>query len=238
MIRYLTLFTVAAAFFCTAMADPYEHPVRVVSGTKLDLTPLFNWKKGRRGGAGGASKARPFPAWGSVQGSVAKASGLGWEVEGSFEGADGKMHRGKVLLKNPPVAELAEHQRLQAQLEQAQAQFERMRAERNMTGAGGAERRGPPGGFRGRGGRRGGGGDLEMQREAEKRLESVVQENVVNSGSEMADLAALRLQINKLQQQLARTSGRDGKFRVDVIAFRNGQVWNSMPVFDMGYVVK
>lgn len=233
--------TLAWSMVHCAVADPYTNPRRVIGGKTVDLTPLFQWDQGQRAGR----PERPLKAWIRVQGTVVKAVGGGWEVDALYQGPDGRRQRGKIFLKNPPVQEQAEFERARAELEQMKQDFAQARAEGDpaaqasgFAAAPGSDMNDPR--FGGRRGRDQGtrSGEAAKQREFSRRITDLVQSNVVDAGGEMADVAAARLRYQQLQQKVARSSGPDGNFRVDCVALRNGQTFNSMPVFDRGFVVK
>jgi hypothetical protein len=177
---------------------------------------------------------------------VVKASGLGWEVEGSFDGPDGKTQRGRFFLKNPPKEEQAEHARLQVQLQEMRQQFEAEQQERRelqgQGGGAGPDLRGisePPPWARPEGDRRSSGpGDSQMRYEYGQRMRGLVQTNVADSPNELSAAAALRLRYRETQAKLGDISDREGRYEVDVIAMQTGTRFNGLPVFDRGFVIK
>lgn len=99
-------------------ASPLKDPRRVINGQAADLSPLFKWWGKREG-------PRPLSAWVRLTGSVVGTNAYGWIVEarvektkyGSKPGEDdsGDSSR-RVLLRNPPVQDQAEFDRIHDRL--------------------------------------------------------------------------------------------------------------------------
>ena len=94
-----------------APESPLKHPKRMVRGQTVDLTPLFQWWARK-------DHERPLPSWAHVSGAVIATNSLGWVIKGEAQGG-GKDDGGKkeagaetFVLKNPPLAERGEFERL------------------------------------------------------------------------------------------------------------------------------
>ncbi len=110
-----------------------ESPKRVVNGRMVDLTPLFHWWTNRHG-------PPPLTGWVRVTGSVTGTNSLGWVITGNAEAhpAQPKTSTGdrenriltpRFVLKDPPVQELGDFERLQSQLKQANEEKARLQRE-------------------------------------------------------------------------------------------------------------
>lgn len=101
-------------------ANPLQNPKRVIGGTTVDLHPLFQWWTNHHG-------ARPLKAWVHLTGNIIGTNSVGWIVkaEGDSTPALAKAgstktgpaeFEGKFILRNPPVADLVEFEKLSGQL--------------------------------------------------------------------------------------------------------------------------
>jgi hypothetical protein len=102
----------------TTSATPLKTPRRMVQGRTVDLKPLFTWWASHAGD-------RPLASWVHINGKVIGTNGFGWivegQVEGSAKGSDESEKTkssadGKLVLKNPPITEMAEFAQSHAQL--------------------------------------------------------------------------------------------------------------------------
>lgn len=100
-------------------ASPLKNPKRMVQSQTVDLKPLFTWWTTHAG-------ERPLRSWVQITGKVVGTNGWGWIVEAHVTAADtasedgGKRTRpaeGKIVLKNPPVAEMTEFVQSHAQMD-------------------------------------------------------------------------------------------------------------------------
>ncbi len=109
-----------------ATATPVRDARRMINGHAVDLTPLMKWYTNHHG-------TRPLTAWVHVTGVVVATNAWGWLVQGQAEiaphsdaeessSAAAKNGQAKLLLRNPPVQERAEFDRLRAQLKQLESQ--------------------------------------------------------------------------------------------------------------------
>ena len=100
-------------------------PRRAINGQTVDLTPLFNWWTNHQGD-------RPLSAWVRVSGTVVGSNAMGWVILGQAErpgAASTGISEYRFILKHPPAQELAEIERLRAELSLATAQRARIQAE-------------------------------------------------------------------------------------------------------------
>ena len=111
-------------------ANPAKNPKRKISGQPVNLTPLLNWWTRRDGD-------RPLPAWVRVTGRIVGTNTLGWTVEGTVETpatrspSDPQTNapsetRVRVVLKNPPLADLAAFQQLTEQIRHLNEERDRL----------------------------------------------------------------------------------------------------------------
>ena len=106
-------------------SSPLKDPKRVINGQVVELAPLFRWWSKQEG-------HRPLSAWAHVQGSIAGTNGWSWVIEARVEGglakdkSQGKnnraLERAKILLKNPPIQDLNDFEKLSGQLKDLQQQ--------------------------------------------------------------------------------------------------------------------
>ncbi|HZR15797.1 MAG TPA: hypothetical protein VFE51_00600 [Verrucomicrobiae bacterium] len=103
-------------------ANPAKAPKRRVNNFPVDLTPLFSWWTNQHG-------QRPLSAWVRITGSIVGTNSGAWVIEGKAEpnqarieakAADGSSGSSagpqRLLLRNPPVEDLAEFERLRSRL--------------------------------------------------------------------------------------------------------------------------
>ncbi len=103
-----------------AEASPVKSPQRLVYGQHVDLTALCRWWTNHSG-------PRPLSGWAHLTGSVVGTNSSGWIIEGQAKPApqrsdadadNASTPRGphQFLLLHPPLQDVAEFQRLSAQL--------------------------------------------------------------------------------------------------------------------------
>jgi hypothetical protein len=109
VLAFLPLLTIAFAVNGT----PVKDPKRAVNEQTVDLTPLFQWWNHHEG-------ERPLKAWVHVTGHIVSTTAWGWAVQARLEQTgekkDGAEKEMKIILKNPPVQEQVEFERLKGQL--------------------------------------------------------------------------------------------------------------------------
>jgi hypothetical protein len=109
----LICFLLAGAAVGTS-ANPAKAPKRVVNNFQVDLTSLFTWWTNHQG-------QRPLSAWIRVTGSIVGTNSGAWVIEGKVEHAgtsrsekstDATAEPPRILLRNPPLEDRAEFERL------------------------------------------------------------------------------------------------------------------------------
>jgi len=107
-------------FAAPLKADPARDPKRLINNTPVNLSPLINWWTRHDG-------PRPLGAWVHLTGQIVGTNSGAWVVEaelleGSIHGdsasADSAVgaptHSRRVLLRNPPVEDWAQFERLRS----------------------------------------------------------------------------------------------------------------------------
>jgi hypothetical protein len=101
-------------------ANPLQNPKRLIGGRTVDLEPLFHWWTNHHG-------ARPLKAWGHLNGTVIGTNSVGWIIKtegdelpprssnGSAKATSAEAE-GKFILRNPPLADLVEFEKLSGEL--------------------------------------------------------------------------------------------------------------------------
>ena len=217
-----------AAVFVSAVtsspANPAHDAHRVVNGQAVDLQPLIKWWTNRAG-------SRPLSGWPHVTGTVVGTNAWGWVVEANVEHTTRSDDSdlgfssggpGKVLLRNPPVQERAEFERLSAQLKEltrersqiANQQTEAKSREDAINREQKADRRQ---GYRNR--------ELAVEGRQVKQVEHQAQ----------AQLSPIDKQIQDLKKKLSAYPSSD-HYELDCFALDTGQQYSGMPVYDHGAV--
>jgi hypothetical protein len=210
LILLLTFFLQWAAPM--AQPAPISDPRRVVMGRTIDLTPLFHWWTNHSGD-------RPLRAWVQVRGTITSKSASGWVVSGNAErstaragDSDGQASAPaaahQFLLKNPPIQDEAEFERLHQELTQANADRGRLANEESNAKSAAHHARG----------------------------RAATQVHRAEHADEVA-VKSLDQKISDLKKKLA-VYGSSDHYEVDVIALDTGTESNHLPVFDRGMVFK
>jgi hypothetical protein len=184
----------------------------VVNGRTIDLTPLFRCWTNHSGD-------RPLRAWVQVRGTISSKTASGWVISGNAERSTAKAGDSdgqtsvpaaahQYLLKNPPIQEEAEFERLHQELTQANA--ERGRISSEASNAKSASHR-----ARGR---------------------ASTQAHRVEHADEAA-VKSLDQKIGDLKKRLA-AYGNSDHYQVDAVALDTGAEHNHLPIFDRGFVLK
>ncbi|HXP63693.1 MAG TPA: hypothetical protein VN829_24520 [Dongiaceae bacterium] len=198
---------------------PLKDPRRVITGRTVNLEPLFRWWTNRLG-------ERPLWAWAHVTGAVVATNDWGWTVEARVdppprarssaqEGASAGGHV-KVVLRHPPVSDLAEFSDLTAQAkaltDQTVALSNQVRAASNRLREIGSN------------GRR-----ARVFAVQASRLRLVEEQD-------KAQLANLHLQLADCRAKLAGFPNST-KYVLDCLALDMGQEVNGLPLYDYGVPV-
>jgi hypothetical protein len=115
------------------LATPAQHPKRLIGNYTVDLAPLFKWWTKHDG-------PRPLSSWVHITGSIVGTNAAGWIIEGQVEGRDpdkdtakasGAPAAGsiKIILRSPPVEDLADFERLSSELTSVNLQRSSLSAE-------------------------------------------------------------------------------------------------------------
>ncbi len=109
------------ALWCGSVlhANPLKDPKRVISGQTVNLTPLFQWWTNRHGD-------RPLSAWAHITGPIVATNSWGWTVDAQVDSLPARSKTSaapnpssggplKLVLRHPPMAELADFSTLAAQ---------------------------------------------------------------------------------------------------------------------------
>ena len=96
-----------------ASAAQQESDKRIIGGVTVDLTPLINWEKTKRG-------ERPLTNWFHIKGTLQSENAAGWVLHADLGGNKGKGKQ--IILKNAPKEDAAEFARLEAQLNELNRQ--------------------------------------------------------------------------------------------------------------------
>jgi hypothetical protein len=121
-----------------AQANPIKSPKRLIEAQPVDLTPLFKWWANHSG-------TRPMTAWVHITGTVVATNSFGWVVDATVDAArntrPGQTNSPpaaqpmRLLLKNPPVRDFAEFERLRTQLTAVESEREALAAQAGETEA-------------------------------------------------------------------------------------------------------
>ena len=202
-------------------AGPATYPKRIVNGQTIDLTPLMDWWTKREG-------VRPLQAWVRVAGRIVGTNALGWTVEGTVESPAEKSDPQtnapaktlvRIVLKNPPLADLVEFQRLTAQLQWMNQERARLAAEiENATNR------------QHELSETGGGGKMFTRIANEEISQWQAAENDAKD-----KLGALDEQLKEANVRLADNPDRS-EYRLDCFALKCPEQFGGAPVYDHGSV--
>lgn len=200
---------------------PLKAPKRMVQGQTVDLKPLFTWWKSRAGD-------QPLTAWSHITGKIVGTNGFGWIINAHVEssqkslGEDDKPSGpfdGNIVLKNPPVSELAEfniaHARLKALTESVKALTKRADAATEKVKELNAQ-------------------DQSL-RKRHARSRSVEQELKNWRATEKNEKTQLQAENKELAELKKKTQGpADGTYELDCFALQTREKNGSLPVYDHG----
>lgn len=188
--------------FVLAGTDPSSR--RMVDGMTVDLAPLINWEKKPRG-------ERPLASWIHLKGAIEATNGLGWVVLANVDGKKGKDR--KIILKNPPQDEAAQHAQLKSELAELNREKARLESRASQP--------------------------LHDRTVRTQHGTKVVHDprraEVADARSGLADI---NKRIKETQKQLDQLPGGPGKFAVDCLALKTGTVFNGLSVYNHGIVLK
>ncbi len=207
-------------------ANPLKSPKRMVNGQVVELSPLFKWWPHREG-------KRPLTAWVHVTGAIVGTNGLGWVVEAQVEKTDRPGRRTetehakgdgphRVILKEPPLAERAEFERLSAQLKALNAQHSKLTSEEAQ-----AKNRADALGREARANRRYGARSRTLAAEHNQAAE-------VEKEAKQ-ELKPLDQQLQAVKKKLAAFPHPD-RYEVDCFALELQQDYTGLPLYDHGQV--
>jgi hypothetical protein len=200
-------------------ANPARDARRLVNGRAADLTPLIKWWTNHSG-------TRPLTAWVHVRGPIVGTNAGCWVVQAQVEHARRDEAAGetsshvsdKLLLKNPPLRELAEFQQLTAQLkalEEARGQVHAQEQQAKST----AEA-------------------LAKEQNINRRYRSAQTRRArLTENEAKAELKPLDQQIQDVKQKLAIYPSA-GHYEVDCFALDIGQTYSGLSLYDHGQVFK
>jgi hypothetical protein len=208
------------------LASPLKDPKRGLRGGTVDLTPLFHWWTNRAG-------VRPLTAWVHVTGSIVGTNAVGWILEaqvedtGRFRNTDAAKNgagsgQGKIILRNPPLQDRAEFERLSAQLKLLEQQQGQLSAVEGHAKDQQAVNHRMQAAYR-----------KEGVRDRSLRAQDRQDQAIVNQAK--AELKPLDQQIQTLKTQLA-TYPYSDHYAVDCFALEAGQVSQGVLVYDYGFV--
>jgi hypothetical protein len=195
----------------------------MVSGQAVDLTKLFQWWTNHYG-------PRPLTAWVHVSGPVVGTNAWGWVLDAEVEAAaghgagrnatGGKL---KILLKNPPVRERAEFDKLVArlrELESDRATFSQQEANAKKQASHIASQQKSY--------------HRKPSRSAILGQEAAQNDEAINQ--DQKHIKELDKQLQELRGKLA-AYPNPNSYLVDCLALDIGQDHNGMPLFDHGLVL-
>lgn len=119
-------------------ASPLKASKRLVNGQLVDLKPLFTWWTNHSGN-------RPLAAWVHLTGPVIGTNALGWIVDARIQGAaaahaksstaDGSRDDSfpKIVLQRPPLDDLADFERISANLKNLNQERARLSKEETQA---------------------------------------------------------------------------------------------------------
>jgi hypothetical protein len=120
-------------------ATPLQHPQRLVNTYTVNLTPLFKWWTKHEG-------PRPLSSWVHITGSIVGTNAAGWILEAQVEGrepdkgtasqsSDSVHGQTRIILRSPPLEDLAAFESLNAELKTANEQRSTLAAEQSRVKA-------------------------------------------------------------------------------------------------------
>jgi hypothetical protein len=203
-------------------ASPLKNPKRLVNGQTVDLTPLFRWWTKQDG-------KRPLKAWAHLTGPVVGTNAWGWVIEAHIDTAlpdaadDTDFPKDqKIILKHPPAAELAEFEKLSADLKDLEAQHAKLSA-----GAAKATKQGQDA------------ASQEAAANISARKAARLQQQARQSGETAREdddqLKTIDQQLKEVKDKLA-TFPSATKYSLDMFALDLRQQLGGMPVFEAGSV--
>jgi len=211
-----------------ACGDPLKYPKRLVNGVGVDLNPLFHWWNKPRG-------ERPLTSWVHITGSIVATNAWGWTVSATLEESPadkgGKRRESsaatrheKIVLKNPPLQDLAEFEKLKAQLKALHAEHDRQSAEAEQAAKRSRE--------------------IDTRQDANRRrrwhVRGLAEESRRWDQAENAAKARVKTldkQIKEVDSKLANYSDRS-KYSIDCFALKANQKYLDLPVYDHGAIIK
>jgi len=187
----------------------------MVNSQTVDLNPLFRWWTKHDGD-------RPLRAWPHISGTVIGTNVLGWTVNAQVEDPEqaGKGETVKIILKNPPLQDLARFETLKARrktLEEERARLLGQSAEADSHLKEIATEQKTPGRTRLRT------QALTQQTKQWKQTKDAARAQLKPIDAEVADI----------DKQLAAFRDRD-KYSVDGFALERGEKIGGVPVYDYG----
>ncbi len=215
---------VLLAWSVSAQTNDDLFPRRLVNGAVVNLEPLIEWSRL----ANRDEVPRPLKAWVVITGTKVGDSIWGWVVSTQSEGKEERL-----LLKNPPAAELAEFDQLKAQYQQLVKKRQRLLALNQPTNAAyidPAQQRAEAAWWRSQ--------SAEALAAARNRAAALAaQTNPTPSAN-----AATNTALADLDEQIERlmTQGYDltRDFPIKCLALKTAQSFDGMVVYDRGKIVK
>ena len=119
--RFIIL-VVASLVPASASANPLKAPKRMVNGQTVDLSPLFQWWAKKNGD-------RPLSGWLHVMGEIVGTNAAGWVVTAQLDEKDAAENGKKILLRNPPLEDRAEFEKLLSRKKALEGQDAKLKAE-------------------------------------------------------------------------------------------------------------
>jgi hypothetical protein len=207
-----------AALHVAAGAQPAQPAGarRLVNGHTVDLSPLLRWSAHHDGD-------RPLSAWVHVSGNVTGTNAWGWVISGQAEkskeagesAAESAGGSHQFVLKNPPVSDMAEFERLHAEMTALNAERNRIntlakdaKTEASLVSKTHARHRG-------------------RAASALRRVEQA-DEN---------DIKTLDQKIDDLKKKMGAISTGE-RYQLNGFALDTGTTYQRLPVYDYGMVLK
>ncbi len=215
----VTLFALLCAVGAGAQGNTnlcFRYPIRVVGGTKVDLSYLFShWHTGANAVTNGA--------WLRLTGTVIGNSG-GWIVDGETDSAANiKIHQ-HVLLLNPPIEEKVTFENASAQLDAINAKASKLR---EAAGSYDGQVGGTHVSVRAQEAGSGGGTDGTPTLVVGKKSNQLQQKIDAN--------AKRTAELNNVIQGIPHTDAPSGRiYKVDFFVLSTGKVMNGLPALDFG----
>lgn len=200
-------------------ANPARDARRMVNGRTADLIPLIKWWTNHSG-------PRPLTGWVHVRGPVVGTNAGCWVVQAQVEHAHKSEPGGetaasasdKLLLKNPPIQEMAEFQRLSAQLKSLEEARGQVNAQEQQARAAADA--------------------IAKEQNVNRRYRSAQRRQAQLTESEAkAELKPLDRQIQDVKQKLAIYPSSD-HYEVDCFALDIAQTYSGLQLYDHGLVFK